>query len=202
MLARGTFGTGSRAGWVVTSSDTTPSKPKATLTINWEAGGAEATAPLPCDDFDLKDVELFPKVERNIFYAGITTATLALAYQAAQASTPAGRADASTRLAALSDPQKTLGQNLRDKLLEGKEGFYLAGVRYEWTSYSYSLPSFDLGGYIQAPLGPLESYFTGIDFLRLCDRLKPVGVNGSCYQIISTWLGGPAGHWDTDLYDS
>lgn len=202
ILARGTFGTGARLGWVVTASKSEQSRGnEGTLTINWEAGGSSATIPLSCDEFDLQPVELYPRIERSPFFTGITTPTLAMAYQAVNGATPVARAEALNRINGLADvTQKALGQKLIAKLQNGEETFYQAGWRYVWTAYSYTLPSSTMGGVIQSPLGPLTGYFSGVSFIRLADGLQSSGVNGSAYKILRTWLAGPNGYWDSDIY--
>src|ERR1700722_670419 len=55
MVARGTFGTGFRSGWVCIQSTVDTSRGDVgTLTIEWEAGGSEADQPLPTGDFSLE----------------------------------------------------------------------------------------------------------------------------------------------------
>jgi uncharacterized protein (DUF2147 family) len=201
-LPRGTFGTGGRSGWVCSKSNVTPDRgTKATLTIVWEAAGSNSGMSLPGSDFDLQAQELYPKIERNSFFSGIATATLALAYSAAQASTPDARSKAAGALAGLTDTtQRTLGQALAAKLAAGAETFYMAGLRYTWWSFSWTVPSLSLGGTIATPDGPLTGYFGTISFVQLADTLSPVGVNGSIFKKTKTFLGGHAGHWDSDLY--
>lgn len=207
-LPRGTFGTGFRLGFVCTSSKSTPlEKGIAQLVINWEAGGVNATLPLRNDEFDLQPAELYPRIERNPLFTGITTATLALAYQAVQGPNPFSRASAESSIAALGDSnQVTLGQALVAKMKNGEETYYLAGQRYVWTNYSYTFPTggsslpLSLGGIVQAPLGPLFGLFAANTSLRLADAVQSAGVNGSCYKIMRTWIIAPQGYWDPQLY--
>jgi hypothetical protein len=203
LLARGTFGTAARLGWVVTSSKVESEKGGVgKLTINWEAGGTYAWPPLPCDEFTLAALELYPSIERAGYFNGITAVTAALAKACGTGSTAMARAAAYDQITLISDPtQQALGLSLAAKYSRGEETFYLAGWRYVWTSYSYSLPSTTLGAMIQAPLGPLYGYFSGsISFLRLADDLQSAGVNGSCFKVSRTWLGAPDGYWDSDIY--
>jgi hypothetical protein len=200
-ISRGTYGTGARADWVCTMCEVDPDRgDKARLTITWEAAGPNSGIDLPSSDFDLQTQELYPKVERNAYFSGITSATLALAYTAAQGSTPQSRASANTQLAGLSDPQKTLGQKLASKLLAGTETFYLAGLRYTWWEFTWTIPTLSAGGSLATPGGPLSGKFGTMQFLRLCDIVTPAGVNGSMFKHTLTYLGGPNGHWDSDLY--
>jgi len=52
-----------------------------------------------------------------------------------------------------------------------------------------------------APATPNPSK-PSFSWLRLADSLNHAGVNGSMYKITRTWVGGPAGYWDPDLYPS
>lgn len=202
LLSRGTFGTGTRDGWVVARSKASHSKGGiGRLEITWEAAGSNSGCSLPSDDFDLQPVELYPRVERNSYFASLTTATLALAYSTVQSATPEARSRAKATLDGLSNStQKTLGLALADKLQKGVETFYMAGVRYTAYSHSWTVPTLTIGGSIQAPAGPLSGKFGTMSGLRLADGLQPVGVNGSMFKLSRIWLLGPAGHWDSDLY--
>lgn len=228
LLRRGTYGTGFRAGWVVTSSKVERERGFiGTLTINWETGGPSAdSAFLPLDDFEEESIELNPKVERNKEFYGttwpgnpndkISDETISLVYQAAHAGTVQGRQAALDDLNALAgtaaNDQYLWGIVLLDLLRSGAETYYLGGTRYRWYWHSFTLPGTSTarpspnyyrtrGGFRQAPQGPLAGSFpTDMDWLRLADTVSPVGVNGSCYKITSTWLGGPFGHWSDVLY--
>lgn len=209
MLARGTFGTGAFAGLVVNRCTmNTERGGLGRLVIEWEAGGAGAPYPLPAGDFHLDPQELYPKVERNkFFYSGgvyVPTAnTVALAYATVHASTPYARANAATQLAGLSDAtQRSLGQALAAKLQRGEETYYLAGWRYTYFFFSYTLPAINIGGSIQSPngIGPVSISDSTISWLRLADSVENAGCSGSMWKITRTWLGGPGGYWDADLY--
>jgi hypothetical protein len=220
--SRGTFGSGSRLGWVVTSARVEPGGkgPKGILTINWEAGGLSATAPLPIDEFTCDPTELYPRVERNKLFnqtstgagamADIDVATCALAYQVIHGSTKESKDSAyQSLLKQAGGPpgpatdQGALGLVLADKLRKGEETYYIAGFKYIWSAFSYAIPTLSKGAIVQDPYGPgsiPDSLPTGISWLRLADSLAPNGVNGSMWKNVRTWIGGPAGHWDSDLY--
>jgi len=209
LLARGTFGSGSNLGWVVTSCKAEPhsdGKGIGILTINWEAGGASAQMALPCDEFDVQPAELYPRVERNAFFNSPTEISLVSvtdAYGAIYGATPDARKESSDKIAAYTDAtQKALAQKLVEKLKKGLETFYISGFRYSWTFYTYTVPSIHTGGVIENPGGPLQGRFYNLSFLRLADAMVPAGVNGSMFKVTRTWLGGPLGHWDPDLYAS
>ncbi len=206
VLARGTFGSSARLGWVVTSC--TSKRVESIggdvweLTINWEAGGSSATLPLPCDEFDLAPQENYIRIERASLFSGITSATVALAYQAVEGPNYLSRNQAYDIVNSLSDAtQKTLGLKLIGKLQNGEETFYYAYWRYTWVFYSYTLPSCGLNGTLTSPGGPLATPLSGVgSALQLADGLASAGVNGSCYKCTRSWLIAFSGHWDSDLY--
>jgi len=210
MLARGTFGTGFRSGWVVNQCTTDTQRGTiGTLTIEWEAGGAYATQPLPIGNFSLKPQELYPKIERAACFSGITFKTLNIAHNAIDLATNSTGVPLVTDTFLtdnISDPtQLSLAQNLVAKWQKGEETFYLAGWRYTYEVYSYTAPTVNRGGVPGTPGGPLSAVLpTGVSWLRLADDLDPAGVAGSMYKLNVCWLGGPVysgtGYWDSDVY--
>ncbi len=214
VLRRGTFGTGLRLGWVVTSSKVDPEKKGiGKLTITWELGGAFANpAFLPLDEFDVQPVELNPKVERHPYFYGsgypgdpndkISPSTISLCYSAINAPTTEARNTAIQNINNLSDSaQKTWGKTLLDLLLQGNETYYLIGLRYHWTWYSFTTPALNRGGSLSSPLGPMSGRLPGdLNWVRLADTIQSAGVNGSVFKITSSWVGTPAGYWNPVLY--
>jgi hypothetical protein len=223
-LLRGTFGTGFRLGWVVTSSEVKWERLNiGTLTINWEVGGPWAPDYLrPLDDWREEVVELFPKVERNkhlygMSYPGVAgdkidVGTIALCYQAVHGGSAQARADAKTAILSMADrvtappagttwvDQADWGIVLLDWLQNGHESYYLAGLKHTYIRHYYTMPTTYLGGFIQSPQWGPRAGDTVLSWLRLADAVEPVGVNGSAFKVSSTWLGGPGGHWDEVLY--
>ena len=202
VLRRGVYGTSARLGWVVTSSVVESEKGGiGKLTINWEAGGASAYSGfLPLSEFDSAPVELAPRVERNPFFALITRDTVGLAWTAFYGATQAQRTTAWNAIEALTDAtQKSLGEKLVQKFQNGNETFYLAGMRYMYVWYSFTVPSLTLGGFRDVPAFASGVGLGSAGWLRLADFLQPAGVNGSVYKVTSTWLAGPV-DWDPDLY--
>jgi hypothetical protein len=214
---RGAFGSGNfngiginRTGWVVNQSVVTNLKAGiGKLSIEWEAGGAYATMALPVGDFSLTPQELYPKIERAGCFVGITFATLNVCYNCLYLATNSSGSPlvSSTFLTdKISDPtQLALAQNLVSKLLKGEETFYLAGWRYTYTYFSYTVPALSAGGIIRKPGGPLGgSLPAGVAWLRLADTMEPAGVNGSMYKITVAFIGGPTmggvNYWDADVY--
>jgi hypothetical protein len=209
MLARGTFGTGLRAGWVVNQCTCDTSRGAiGLLTIEWEAGGAEAIQPLPVGDFSLEPQEIYPKVERNPFFTGIDPDTISAVYNVLYAFNQSGTNSANTIInTRVTGPldggtpgtQTNFAYELLTKLQRGEESWYLAGYRYSYETFSYTEPSLTNGAIIGTPGGPV-SVPSGLAWLRLADKLDPAGVNGSMYKLTVNWIGGPNGYWDTDLY--
>ncbi|MCX6922605.1 MAG: hypothetical protein NT154_05230 [Verrucomicrobia bacterium] len=220
-LLRGTFGTDDRLGWVVTNSDVDwESRGIGTLTINWEVGGPFAPDDLrPLDDWREEVVELYPKVERNQNLHAptdsnnkIAPSTIDACYQAYKGHSLDFRTQATTFLQSMNtkssappagstwEDQKVFGLKLLGWLQDGHETYYLAGIKYSYIRHFFSMPTTTRGGYIEVPtLGP-RAGCTDLSWLRLCDNVEPVGVNGSAFKVTSQWLGGPDGHWDYTLY--
>ena len=214
LLARGTFGSGSRAGWVVNQCSLQSLRGGiGKLSIEWEAGGTSATNPLPVGNPSLQPQELYPKVERNSYFqgtSGVTGApttpieynTIQLAYNALYTATQSGSASAKSKGDKLTGDQKKHFDKLFAKLMAGEETYYLAGWRYTYETYSYTLPTVYRGAVVETPGGPLSSVLpSGVDWLRLADNLDPAGVAGSMWKLTKNYLGGPGGHWDPDLYN-
>jgi hypothetical protein len=207
---RGGFGTSNfnglgidRGGWVVNQSTVTNQRAGiGKLVIEWEAGGSAGYAALPSGGFSLKPQELNPKIERNPFFTGILYATIQLVYAALYAQTQTGSSTAYNTIQTIPDAtQKALANKLLAKLLNGEETYYLAGWSYSYELYSYTLPTIAIGGITQTPGGPMAGDLpSGLSWLRLADDIEPAGVSGSMYKLTLNYLGGPNGHWDTDIY--
>jgi hypothetical protein len=219
MKPRGYFGTAldgyGMLGWVVTNCELVSVRgARGKLTITWDPGGSDAWVALPCDDFNVETIELYPRIERHKLFnqtstgsgsmADITLPMLSLCYASVHGHSAEARAAAYAQINGYADAdQKDLGTVLVDKLRKGEETFYLAGFKYIWWYFSYALPSLSDGGVIQAPYGPgtvPTALPAGLSWLRLADSMSNAGVNGSMFKVTRTFLGGPAGHWDTDLY--
>lgn len=204
MLARGTFGTGFRGGWVCTQSEVTTDRGNiGTLTIEWEAGGTGADQPLPSGDFRLEPQELYPKIERNPFFSGITFKTLNACRNAIDLAAQGGSQSIQDNFLTnnVTDPtQLALAEKLVAKWQIGEDTYYLAGWRYSYDVYSYTQPTLNPGGVIAlAPGGP-ASLPSGVAWIQLADTIEPAGVNGSMFKLTHNFLGGPNGYWDSDIY--
>lgn len=199
---QGTAGTGDDAGYVVTKSTVLKERGEAgRLTIEWEASEIGGTTPLPPDEVAVAPGNSSPRIELHSFFAslanntvevsGETYAEFAAARNAAAASTAAERKK-------WFDPLSALGQSLVAKMERGNETFYLASLRYSWVTHYWTAPVIFRGGYLEDPGGPLSGYFVSdLSWLREGDDLQ--FANG-IWRLTRTWLGAPAGHWDSDLY--
>jgi hypothetical protein len=214
MLSRGTFGSGFRYGWVVNQCTMDTMKGGiGKLTIEWEAGGAGASQPLPVGTALLKPQEMYPKIERNSYFKGtsgvagapttpIVFETIQLAYNALYNSQQTGSSGANMAGNNLTGDQLLYYQKLFKKLQQGEETYYLAGWRYTYEVYSYDAPVPFRGAIVQTPGGPLAGTLPpNIGWVRLADDLDPAGVAGSMWKLTVTYLGGPQGYWDTDIYN-
>jgi hypothetical protein len=201
-LPRGSIGAGDREGWVVASCQIENKQGIGTMTIRWDAGGPDGYMPEPCDEFELMPEELYPKTEKSPIFNAITFPVMQLVMDAIH------NPNITTRKAAYQSivthsPTTEYDQAtvLVDLLTRGVETYYVAGLRYTFSRYSYIPPVISLGGFIEYPDGPLSGLLpTTYGWLRLADRLEAAGVNGSMFKKTKTWLGCPAGHWDEALY--
>lgn len=162
-------------------------------------------------DFSLEPQEIYPKIERNNFFSGITADTVSAVYNCLYAFNRSTPNSANSIIQDLvtnaqdggtSGTQTALAFELLGKLQNGEESYYIAGYRYSFSTYSYTEPTLSNGGIIGTPAGPISSLPGGIAWLRLADRVEPAGVNGSMYKLTQNWIGGPSGYWDSDLYTS
>lgn len=213
-LPRGTIGSsGITTGLIVQNCEVTPERGGAArLQIVWggfsDTGGGPGTI-VPADEFDLDPFELNPAVEKNTAFAALypdapDTTVLRLQNDVTDA-TQGGEAGA--RKKGYDDAASLASSDARDQafylihlLKRGVTSFYLAGFRYSWTSYTFTLPTVTRGGFRSAPGGPLSSAIAALSLscLREADSLG--GATNGFYKLRRNWLCGPAGHWDAVLY--
>lgn len=201
-LAKGTVGVGTFAGWVVARTTVTQEAPgMGLLTIYWEAGGAGSGTVLPPDEFAVEPFEVNPRIEQHPFFRDMSPASIDLARTAAH-----GQDDRTRSVAAMAISGKVgdgggpddQAKKLLALMNRGVETYYLAGLRYTWTTARWVLPNLTLGGVTQTPGGPLYGYLpNGMGWLRLSDTLA---WTGACYRVTRQWLGGPSGYWDAEIY--
>lgn len=195
--ARGTFGTGDQAGYRVERSTVEPlGNGFGRLTIIYEAGGDGASdSLLPADEYSAEPFEVNPAVEKHPNFTAITQDTLIKINSVRDSAIGTERVTAKDEINA-AGPASAI--KLLALKLKGVESFYLAGIKYTWTKHYWTIPAMTFGGYINAPSGPLAAYFTsGLSWLRQSDSLS---FDGTKYRLTRSWIGGPSGHWDTDLY--
>jgi hypothetical protein len=90
-----------------------------------------------------------------------------------------------------------LAKELLAKLRRGQETWYLPALRYKVVEYFTTMPTLSLGGWIAAPAGPLASGLPAGEYLREADVLES---EGNYLKVTRTWVGGPPGYWDADIY--
>jgi len=154
----------------------------------------------PPDEFSLTPFEINPPIERNAFFATLSEDDLNLARGLLKPSSD--QALISIMNAVNASANKTLIQSLANKWLKGEETYYLAGFKFQHTIYSFTAPNGDAGGYIQAPFGAFAGYIgagLNVSWLRQSDEV--VWANG-LWKLTRTWIGGPPGQWDPDLYSA
>jgi hypothetical protein len=193
LFPRGTTGTVGGVAMIV--DDTTLESERGgigKITINW----ARLDTPPP-DEYSVVPFEINPRVELADYFSSLTSDDLDKAHSLFKGSTAAIRSNLDAIIGSVT--HATLIRSLIAKWRRGQETFYFAGLKYVWTSYSYSRPTVDSGGFQQAPLGPMmgDASFTGMGWLRLSDEM--VYQNG-LFKLTSSWMGGPSGWWDSDIY--
>lgn len=196
-LLKNTLGAGDFAGFKVVRTRVTRERGDVgKLEVVWASWTTEATgSALPEDEFAVIPENLSPRIEKHELFSSLDTEQLALVHDAVQGATEEARQEAWDELVAQGNVFAT---DLVEKLERGQESYYLCALRYVWVTHSWTLPTIDRGGYVQAPLGPLAGYFVSdIDWLREADDLQ---YQNGIYRWTRSWLGGPLGHWDLDLY--
>lgn len=196
-VGQGAVGTGDMSGWVVANCDVErESKQIGTLVIEYEATAAVGGGPglvLPVDTASCHPFEINPRVETHPNYQSFDADMFKEVQACANMAIPGER----DRLySALTAEEK----QLVDFITRGVETFYLAGVSYTWTSYSWDFPSdYSSGGFIESPAGPIASELAdlGLSWLRQADDVESLG---SYFRHSRTWMGAPSGHWSPDLY--
>ncbi len=192
-LAKGTLGSGSMSGYIVTQS-VVKRLPKqiGELVISYEANASGSGQQLPPDEYSLKPFEVNPRIESHPAFSTLDEDDQEKVRAWIDAPDPATKAK--LKLLVTDATAQLLGQ----KRLKGIETYYLAGWTYTWSLYSWTIPTLVDGGYIETPSGPLSGYLgSGLDWLRQADDLD---YNGTHYKLTRAWLAGPSGHWDADLY--
>ena len=213
-LPRGTIGSsGITTGLIVQNCEVTPERGGAArLQIVWggfsDTGGGPGTI-VPADEFDLDPFELNPAVEKNPRFRDLYPEAPSLdlrkfqnkIIQATQGSTSDERDEFEADVYALMGSAEGDQAIMLLKMLKrGVTSFYLAGFRYSWNSYSFSMPAVTPGGFRSAPGGPMAAAISALNLscLREADALG--GAANGYYKLRRNWLCGPAGHWDSFLY--
>ena len=152
---------------------------------------------VPPDEFSLPPFEVNPALQKHPFFATLTEDDLAVARQSYNAATANGQT--SLKNAITGRPNADLITKLINKWLKGEETYYLAGYTFMHTVFFSTAPSESKGGFIENPWGSFAGYVSasGLQWLRKADE---VGWSNGLWKLTRTWIGGPAGHWDTDLY--
>lgn len=213
-VSKGTYGTGSLAGYRVGRCTVARTRgDMGRLTIVWDAGdgGGDSGFTLPADRYNVCPEDLSPRIERHPRYKSLGDQTVTYVEEGKYITVPvwaviqnaASAATGNLRdawIAVLNTcPDPALALNLLTKIERGNEVYYLAAIRYTWTIYCWEVPETTRGGFIEAPAGPLAGFFSpDIDWLRLGDTLDDG--DGGIHALTRSWLGGPVGHWDAELY--
>lgn len=164
---------------------------KGAVTVTWLLQSV-----VPPDEHSVVPFEVNPPTERAPYFTTLTKDDLSKARAVFTAANAQGKTAVESAIEGTTN--KVLTKALVNKWLKGQETFYQAGIKYQWTLFSYSAPLATIGGYRQAPGGPFAAFLPGsMSWLRQCDEV--VFSNG-LYKLTRTWLGALAGWWDTDIY--
>jgi hypothetical protein len=165
------------------------------LVVEYEASSAASGATLPPDKFSLEPFEVNPKVEQHQYFSALSVTDREKVRAWVDAAEEATRAENKGKI---TGANSALMLALGEKILKGVETFYMAGVKYTWTTSLWTVPALSAGGYVETPFGPMAPYLgTGFSWLREADSCN---YTGSYYELTRSWMGGPSGHWDPDLY--
>ena len=187
-------------GWIITQARVDSEKGTvATLEIDYESIAGQ----LPPDEPDLQRENLQPHIERHPIFQALTPTELSIVQQAHAAYTATGQATAKNQF---TGDNAALMLKLFEKLKRGFESYYLAGSRYVWNQYYLpgEVPSLSNGGYTQEPGGPYGGGLLpgNVQWLREADSLSQGQYSplGGIQKVTRSWVGGPDGWWDPDIY--
>lgn len=176
ILGRGTVGTGAMSGWIVQRCAINRLRGGiGKLTIEYAAGGSNGAASgqmqLP-DEMSIEPFEINPDLRKHKRYLTggayplTDTDYKAIELALSQRTTPPVQAADKVVL--------TAGQyDFFKKEIRGQTMFIMNGFNYSWTqSYFYMTGTVNTRCYLEAPAGPLASFFpTSISSLRHADSL-------------------------------
>lgn len=183
---------GVAADWVVEEATVTKQeRGRATCTITW---GLLATPP-PAS-FAIVPFEITPALARHAMFSSLTEADVdqVEAYVRASDTWMQGQ----LAKAINTRTNANLIWRLIQKRRRGQETWYVAGLKYLYTYYLFVAPSVTIGGYRETPVHPtLGSWPAGMSWLRASDEWA---YENGLHKVTKTWLGGPSGFWDADIY--
>jgi hypothetical protein len=185
----------SASDWVVSGTRCDREKPdRGTVTVTWTS--LTFSTPPP-GEFSVIPLELNPAITSHSTFASLTDAERDQAEACRRAGTWELRGKLQSKINA--GASSTLINKLLAKWKRGMETYYIAGLKYQITTYYYSSPGCTRGGFRQSPSTPITGWTwpSGMSWLRLSDDLS---YSQGLYKLTNTWLGGPSGHWDTDIY--
>jgi hypothetical protein len=149
-VARGTFGAGAYAGYVVNQCTVTQQRGGiGRLVIEWEAGGSYAVNPLPVGSHSLAPQELYPKIERNSYFQGTSgvsgAPTTPIESNTIQLADPIAL-DKSQRMVEAREEAVTLNQRKKTESLEASvQRNERQRDAKEWECYDLEMESYQRG---------------------------------------------------------
>lgn len=178
--------------WIVEEATVTKEKPGlGVLTITWSR-----LAGPPPSTYSMVPFEITPQLARHPQFSSLPAEDIDAVEQYVRI--PDIRLTTSMASTINQRSNKMLMWRLIDKRRRGQETYYLAGLKYLLTWYSYTAPSLTLGGFRQTPTHPTGGTWpAGMSWLRIADESS---YDNGIFKTTNAWLGGPGGFWDTDIY--
>jgi hypothetical protein len=177
-----------------------------TVEIDWES----IASGLSPDEWEVTRENLQPHLERNSYFSNLSSDNIAIVKRAFNAFSAEMQATASNQFASClgldGSSTEALCWSLLDKLEKGMESYYLAASRYTWSTYYLpgDVPALFPGGYIDPSPGGPAGYVLPANtaWLREADQVGQANYApiGGIVKLTRTWIGGPLGWWDTNLY--
>jgi hypothetical protein len=192
------------SGWVVTHSELERARgSRGVLTITMDCTADET---LPPDEADLSTVDLDPQIERHPIFHSLTYAEITIVRNVFDSMTKDGQ-DSNKNILDSHSANKDIMLLLLDKYKQGMETYKLAGWKYTWGSYWYTLPTLITGYYQELPTGgPLYDDLPtdSVSWLRAPDTVTFQSTQEAVKRLVRTWYGAPivsdVSHWDNDIY--
>lgn len=169
------------------------------MTVTCEVGATMpggGASPLPADEWSFAPSEIGPALANHPKFGTLTEAQIQAVENDLKSLDPVTRA---AWAAAITGANSTPLNNYKRLRAKGVETFYRVSLAYTWTARYYTLPSLSAGGTIETPAGPGWATISALGWSWL-RQIDVPSYSGGVHTIVRSWVGAPAGHWDTYLY--